>query len=428
MSLSVENLEHNMAKLTIEASAETLDAAINEAYKKAKGKISVPGFRKGKVPQAYLEKMYGVEMFYEDAANIIIPDAYAKELEESDLDIVSQPQIEVTQIEKGKPFIFTALVAIKPEVTLGDYKGIEVPKTDVTVTEEEIAEEISKVQDQNSRTITIEDRPVQDKDEVTIDFVGSVDGEEFEGGKGEDYPLVIGSHSFIDNFEDQLIGSNIGDLVDVNVTFPEEYHAKDLAGKPALFKVTIKGIKAKEVSEFDDEFVQEVSEFDTVDEYKADLKAKLEEKKSKEAKTEKENTVIDKIFENATMDIPDAMLQTQVRQMAEEFAQRLSYQGLKLEQYFQFTGLNQDTFLAQMQPQATKRIESRLVLEAIAKAEAIEVSEDELKKEVENMAAAYQMEADKLMEMIGDREKEQMKQDIAVQKAVDLVVEAAKEV
>ena len=417
MSLSVENLEHNMAKLTIEASAETLDAAINEAYKKAKGKISVPGFRKGKVPQAYLEKMYGVEMFYEDAANIIIPDAYAKELEESDLDIVSQPQIEVTQIEKGKPFIFTALVAIKPEVTLGDYKGIEVPKTDVTVTEEEIAEEISKVQDQNSRTITIEDRPVQDKDEVTIDFVGSVDGEEFEGGKGEDYPLVIGSHSFIDNFEDQLIGSNIGDLVDVNVTFPEEYHAKDLAGKPALFKVTIKGIKAKEVSEFD-----------TVDEYKADLKAKLEEKKSKEAKTEKENTVIDKIIENATMDIPDAMLQTQVRQMAEEFAQRLSYQGLKLEQYFQFTGLNQDTFLAQMQPQATKRIESRLVLEAIAKAEAIEVSEDELKKEVENMAAAYQMEADKLMEMIGDREKEQMKQDIAVQKAVDLVVEAAKEV
>lgn len=428
MSLSVENLEHNMAKLTIEASAETLDAAINEAYKKAKGKISVPGFRKGKVPQAYLEKMYGVEMFYEDAANIIIPDAYAKELEESDLDIVSQPQIEVTQIEKGKPFIFTALVAIKPEVTLGDYKGIEVPKTDVTVTEEEIAEEISKVQDQNSRTITIEDRPVQDKDEVTIDFVGSVDGEEFEGGKGEDYPLVIGSHSFIDNFEDQLIGSNIGDLVDVNVTFPEEYHAKDLAGKPALFKVTIKGIKAKEVSEFDDEFVQEVSEFDTVDEYKADLKAKLEEKKSKEAKTEKENTVIDKIIENATMDIPDAMLQTQVRQMAEEFAQRLSYQGLKLEQYFQFTGLNQDTFLAQMQPQATKRIESRLVLEAIAKAEAIEVSEDELKKEVENMAAAYQMEADNLMEMIGDREKEQMKQDIAVQKAVDLVVEAAKEV
>ena len=428
MSLSVENLEHNMAKLTIEASAETLDAAINEAYKKAKGKISVPGFRKGKVPQAYLEKMYGVEMFYEDAANIIIPDAYAKELEESDLDIVAQPQIEVTQIEKGKPFIFTALVAIKPEVTLGDYKGIEVPKTDVTVTEEEIAEEISKVQDQNSRTITIEDRPVQDKDEVTIDFVGSVDGEEFEGGKGEDYPLVIGSHSFIDNFEDQLIGSNIGDLVDVNVTFPEEYHAKDLAGKPALFKVTIKGIKAKEVSEFDDEFVQEVSEFDTVDEYKADLKAKLEEKKSKEAKTEKENTVIDKIIENATMDIPDAMLQTQVRQMAEEFAQRLSYQGLKLEQYFQFTGLNQDTFLAQMQPQATKRIESRLVLEAIAKAEAIEVSEDELKKEVENMAAAYQMEADKLMEMIGDREKEQMKQDIAVQKAVDLVVEAAKEV
>ena len=428
MSLSVENLEHNMAKLTIEASAETLDAAINEAYKKAKGKISVPGFRKGKVPQAYLEKMYGVEMFYEDAANIIIPDAYAKELEESDLDIVSQPQIEVTQIEKGKPFIFTALVAIKPEVTLGDYKGIEVPKADVTVTEEEIAEEISKVQDQNSRTITIEDRPVQDKDEVTIDFVGSVDGEEFEGGKGEDYPLVIGSHSFIDNFEDQLIGSNIGDLVDVNVTFPEEYHAKDLAGKPALFKVTIKGIKAKEVSEFDDEFVQEVSELDTVDEYKADLKAKLEEKKSKEAKTEKENTVIDKIIENATMDIPDAMLQTQVRQMAEEFAQRLSYQGLKLEQYFQFTGLNQDTFLAQMQPQATKRIESRLVLEAIAKAEAIEVSEDELKKEVENMAAAYQMEADKLMEMIGDREKEQMKQDIAVQKAVDLVVEAAKEV
>lgn len=416
-----------MAKLTIEVSAEKLDEAIKAAYNKQKGKISVPGFRKGKVPQAYLEKMYGVEMFYEDAANILIPDAYAEEVEGSDLEIVSQPKIDVTQLEKGKSFIFTAEVALKPEVTLGEYKGVSVDKVEVTVTDEDIDAEIKKDLEQNARTITVEDRPVAVNDEVTIDFDGYVDGEQFEGGFAEDYPLTIGSHSFIDNFEDQLVGKGIGEDVEVNVTFPEDYHAKELASKPAMFKVKIKAIKTKEYPELNDEFAQDVSEFETIAEYKDDVKARLTAKKEQEAKNQKEDAVVEKVIENATMEIPDAMVEQQQNQMLQEYAQQLSYQGLSMEQYMQFTGMTMDVMKEQIKPQAMKRIQSRLVLEAVVNAEKIEVSDDELNAELEKMAASYQMELDKIKEMMGDREKEAISMDIAVQKAVELIVSEAKE-
>lgn len=427
MSLTVENLEKNMAKLTIEVSADKLDEAIKTAYNKQKSKISVPGFRKGKVPQAYLEKMYGVEMFYEDAANILIPDAYAEEVEASDLEIVSQPVIDITQIEKGKTFIFTAEVALKPEVTLGDYKGVTVDKIEVTVTDEDIEAEIKKDQEQNARTVTVEDRPVEMNDEVTIDFDGYVDGEQFEGGFAEDYPLTIGSHSFIDTFEDQLIGKSIGEDVEVNVTFPEDYHAKELAGKPALFKVKVKSIKMKEYPELDDEFAQDVSEFETIAEYKDDVKARLTAKKEMDAKNQKEDAVVEKVIENAAMEIPDAMVEQQINQMLQEYAQQLSYQGLSLEQYMQFTGMTMDVMKEQLKPQALKRIQSRLVLEAIVKEEDLTASDEEFDAEIKKMAETYQMEEDKLKEMIGEREKESISMDIAVQKAVDMIVEAAKE-
>ena len=427
MSLQVEKLEKNMAKLTLEATAEELEGALQKAYLKQKSNISVPGFRKGKVPRQMIEKMYGPEIFYEDAANILIPDVYGKETEECDLEIVSQPEIDVVQLEKGKPFIFTALVALKPEVTLGEYKGIEVEAVSAEVTDDEISAELDKERENNARTITVDDRAVQDGDMTTIDFEGFVDGVPFDGGKGTDYPLVIGSHSFIDTFEEQLIGKNIGEEVEVNVTFPEEYQAKELAGQPALFKVTVKEIKVKELPEADDDFAQDVSEFDTLDEYKADIKAKLQEKKEKDAKTAKEDAVIDKIVENATMEIPDAMIETQTRQMVEDFARRIQMQGLSMEQYMQFTGTTPDQMLEQMKPQALKRIQTRLVLEAITEAEKIEATEEELQKEIEKMAEMYKMEADKLNEVLSDYERTSMKKDIAVQKAVDFVAEAAVE-
>ncbi len=427
MSLKVEHLEHNMAKLTIEVPEDKLDAAIRQAYNRQKGKISLPGFRKGKVPQAYLEKVYGPEMFYEDAANLLIPDAYAEAADESELEIVSRPEIEVTSIEKGKPFVFTATVACKPEVTLGTYKGVKVESKPVEVTDEDVMAEINKTREQNARSITVEDRPVQNGDEVTIDYSGTIDGVLFDGGSAEDQQLTIGSHTFIDGFEDQLIGAKIGDAVDVNVTFPEGYQAQELAGKPALFKVIIKGIRAKELPELDDEFAEDVSEFDTIEEYKADVKKQLTERKEKEAATEKENAVVEAIIEGAKMDIPEAMIETQVQQMTDEFAQRLSYQGLKMEQYLQFTGMTQEQFEEQTKPQALKRIQSRLVLEAVADQEAIEATDEEFQAELEKMAGMYQMEADKLKELMGEQEQKQMRRDIAVQKAVDFVVAAAKE-
>lgn len=426
MSLQVEKLEHNMAKLTIEVSAEEFKKAMNEAYKKQKKNFNIPGFRKGKVPQAYIEKMYGAEVFYEEAANIIIPKAYAEEMKDCDLEIVSRPEVDIEQIEKGKSFIFTAEVALKPEVTLGEYKGLEVEVAVEEVTEEEVSAELVKQQEENAREITVEDRAIENGDIALIDYSGSVDGVKFEGGTAENQTLVIGSGSFIDNFEEQLIGKNIGDEVEVNVTFPEEYHAADLAGKPAVFEVKINGIKVKEMPVIDDEFASEVSEFDTLDEYKADIRAKLAEQKEKAAQTEKENKVVDKAAENATMDIPEAMIEEQTNQMAQEFAQNLSYQGLQLEQYLQFTGMTQEKFMEDLKPQAEKRIQSRLVLEAIVAAENIEASEEDLNAEIAKMAEMYQMEVEKLQGLIGDAEKEQMKKDIAVQKAVDLLVAEAK--
>lgn len=428
MSLQVENLEHNMAKLTIEVSAEEFGKAVTEAYKKNRNKISVPGFRKGKVPQQMIERMYGPEIFYEDAANIIIPDAYEKELSEhKEINVVSQPKIDVSQCEKGKPFIFTAEVALKPEVELGKYKGVKIDKIDREVTDEEVDKEIDKERESNARTIAVEDRPVKDKDMTIIDFEGFVDGEPFEGGKGENYPLTIGSGAFIPGFEEQLIGAKIDEETEVKVTFPEDYHAEELKGKDAVFKVTVHEIKEKELPELDDEFASEVSEFDTLDEYKEDVRKKLTEKKEQAAKTQKEDAVIEAIIKDSKMDIPDAMIDSQTRQMAQDYAGRLSQQGLTLEQYFQFTGMDMDKFLEQMRPGAEKRIQSRLVMEAVANAEGLEVSDDDYDHELGRMAEMYQMEKDKLADLVGDYEKEQIIEDLKIQKAVDFVVKNSKE-
>lgn len=428
MSLQVEKLEHNMAKLTIEASAEDFDKAIDKAYQKNKNSISVPGFRKGKVPRAMVEKMYGAEIFYEDAANEIIPNAYADALDENkELEVVSQPEIDVVQVEKGKPFIFTATVALKPEVELGKYKGVKIDKIETEVTDEEVNAKIDEERETNARTIAVEGRPVQDKDITIIDFEGFVDDVAFEGGKGENYSLTIGSGAFIPGFEEQLIGAEVDKEVEVKVTFPEEYHADNLAGKDAVFKVTVKEIKEKELPELDDEFASEVSEFDTLAEYKEDVKKNLQEKKESEAKSQKEDAVIEAIIADAKMDIPEAMVDTQTKQMINDYAQRLQMQGLSLDQYFMFTGLDMDKFMEQMKPGAEKRIQSRLVLEAVVKAEDIQVSAEEYDAEIAKMAEQYQMEADKLKEMIGDYEKEQIEADLKVQKAVELVVAEAVE-
>ena len=428
MSFKVEQLEEkNMVKLVIEATAEEFEAGLNNAYNKSKSKINVPGFRKGKAPRKIIEQLYGQEVFFEDAANAIIPDAYAKACIESELDIVSQPKISVTQLEKGKPFVFEAEVAVRPEVELGNYKGVEVSKVDTEATDADVEEEIKKVAEQNSRTITVEDRAVKDGDMTVIDFEGFIDGEAFEGGKGENYPLTIGSHSFIDNFEDQIIGMNIGDEKEINVTFPEDYHAEELKGKPATFKVSVKEIKEKQLPDIDDDFAQDVSDFDTLDEYKADLKKKIAERKEAEAKKQKETEAIEKIVADSKMDIPQAMIDTQVTRMAEDFAQRLQQQGLSLEMYFKYTGLTAEKILDDMKPEAVKRIQNSLVLEAVAKAENIQVSDDEFNAELSKMAEMYKMEVDKIKEFMGESEEKQMRDDIAIQKAVDLIVSSAVE-
>ncbi len=427
MSVQVEKLEKNMAKLVIEVPAQEFEKALDEAYKKSRNKIAMPGFRKGKAPRKMIEKMYGASVFYEDAANIIIPDAYENAAKESGLEIVSQPEIEVEQIEKGTPFIFAATVAVKPEITLGEYKGIEVEKKTAEVTDEEVDTEISRVRENNSRMITVDDRATQEGDTVIINFDGYVDGEQFEGGKAEDYSLVLGSHTFIDNFEEQLIGKNAGDSVEVHVTFPDMYQAEELRGKDAVFYVEINDIKVKELPDIDDEFAQDVSDFDTLEEYKEDLKKKLLENKEAALEREKEEEVIGAIIENSQMEIPDPMVDAQTRQMTQEFAQRLQAQGLSMEQYMQLTGLTLQKMIDELKPQALKRIQSRLVLEAVAAAENIEVSDEDYDKEVERMAEAYNMEKDKLTGLISDNEKEQIRMDIAVQKAVELVVASAAE-
>ena len=428
MSFTVENLEEkNMVKLVIESTAEEFEAGLNTAYNKNKSKISLPGFRKGKAPRKMIEKMYGAEVFYEDAANSIIPDAYAKAADECGLELVSQPKINVTQLEAGKPFIFEAVVATKPEVELGQYKGVEVTKADTEATDADVEEELKRVQEQNSRTVAVTDRAVKDGDNTVIDFEGFVDGVAFEGGKGTDYPLTIGSHSFIDTFEDQIIGMNIGDEKEINVTFPEEYHVDDLKGKPAMFKVSVKEIKEKQLPELNDEFAQDVSDFDTIAEYKDDLKKKIADRKSREAKAKQEDEAIAKIIEDSKMDIPDAMVDTQVNRMVEDFAQRLQQQGLSVEQYFQYTGMTADKIMEEMKPEAVKRIQSRLVLEAVVKAEGLTASEEEFQDELNKMAEQYKMEIEKVKEFMGEYEEKQIKEDIAIQKAVDVIVNSVVE-
>ena len=428
MSLQVENLEHNMAKLTITVSAEEVEKALQAAYLKQRSKISLPGFRKGKVPRQMIEKMYGPEVFYDEAANHMISEAYGKAYDECELEIASQPTIDVVQLEKGKDFIFTAEVAVKPEVKLGEYKGLKVDKVSTRVMQKEVDEEIEKERERNARTVEVTDRAVQDKDIVTLDFEGFVDGVAFEGGKGENYPLTIGSGAFIPGFEEQLIGAEIDKETEVKVTFPEEYQAKELAGKEAIFKCAVKKIEAKELPELDDDFAKDVSEFDTLAEYKEHVKTNLEDKKANEAKRAKEDAAVDKVIENAQMDIPEAMLMTQCRQMLDDFSRRMQSQGLSMDQYFQFTGMTADKMMEDMKPQALKRIQTRLVLEKVAEVENIQPTEEEVNEEISKMAEAYKMEADKLKELLGERELEQMKKDMAVQKAVTVIADAAKEV
>ena len=427
MSVKVEKLEHNMAKLTIEVPTEELEKAVEKVYQSQKKNISIPGFRKGKVPRAMVEKMYGAEVFYQDAANEIIPDAYEAALKEVEEEIVSMPEVDVVQMKKGEPFIFTAEVALKPEVKLGQYKGVEVDKIDVTVSDEEVEAEIEKEREKNARTVEVTDRAVKDGDTVSLDFEGSVDGVAFEGGKGENYPLTIGSGAFIPGFEEQLVGTEIGADVEVNVTFPEDYQADNLAGKAAVFKCKVNEIKEKQLPEVDDEFASEVSAFDTLEAYKADLKQNLEDKKFKEAKSAKTDAVIDAIIASSEMDIPEAMIKTEQRQMLNDFAQRMQMQGLSMEQYFQFTGTTADMLMEQSKPQAEQRIKTSLVIDAIVAAENIEATEEEFAEEVKTMAEVYQMEEDKIVETLGEQGKASVMKDIKAKKAAEFVAENAVE-
>ena len=426
MSVQVEKLEKNMAKLTVEVSAEDFKAAIKKAFNKNKNRFSIPGFRKGKAPQAMIEKMYGEGVFYEDAADEAINASYAEAMKESGLEIVSRPEVTIEKIGKDEPFVYSALVAVKPEVTLGQYKGVEVEKADASVSAEDVEAELKKVQEQNARLLTVEDRGVEDGDQTVIDFEGFVDGKGFEGGKAEDYPLTIGSHSFIDTFEKQLIGKKIGEECEVNVTFPTEYHAADLAGKPATFKVTVKEIKVKELPELNDEFASEVSEFDTLDEYKKDVEKKLAEKKEIEANSKNEDAVVAKVVENATMEIPDKMIDAQAENMVQDMARRMQSQGLSLDMYLKYTGMTVEQMKEQARPDAEKRIRTRLVLEAVAKAENIQISDEKVDEEVAKMAEAYKMEVEKLKSYMSESDVKQMKEDLAVQQAVDLLVAEAK--
>ena len=426
MSLQVEKLEKNMAKLTIEVPAEEFDAAIKNAYNKNKNKFSIPGFRKGKAPLAMLEKMYGAGIFYEDAANEVIDASYPKAAEESKEEIVSTPEIKVTQIEKGKAFIYEATVALKPEVTLGEYKGVEVKKAEAVVTDEDVENELTAARKKNGRLIDVEDGTIEDGDNTIIDFTGYIDDKTFDGGAGTDYPLVIGSHSFIEGFEDQLIGKKKGETCDVNVTFPAEYHADELAGKPAKFVVTIKEVKRNELPELNDEFASEESDFDTLDEYKADIRKKLQEKKEQDAKVENENNVIEKVVENAQMELPQPMVDTQAREMVENYARRLQSQGLNINDYMKYTGMTPEKLMEQMRPEAEKRIKTRLVLEKVVEVENVEVSDEKLDEQINEIAASYKLEGAKLKEMMGEREKEQIREDLKVQAAIDLLVEQAK--
>ena len=428
MSLSVEKLEGSMAKLTIEVPAEEFDKAMTAAYHKQKNKIAIQGFRKGKVPQAIIEKMYGPEIFYDDAANSLINEYYPKEVENCDEVIVSNPEIDVEQIGKGQSFIFTALVALKPEIKVGQYKDVEIEKIPVEVTEDEVMAEILKAQKENSRTVPVEDRAAQLEDEVLINFDGYMDGVAFEGGKGENYKLTLGSHSFIDTFEDQIVGKKIGESFDVNVTFPEEYHAADLAGKPAVFKVDLLGISAIELPELDDDFASEVSSYDTFDEYKEDVKKVLEVKKEKAVKSEKQAKILEKISETSEIELPEPMVEYSQEKMFDEFSQSLMYQGLQMEQYLKLTKTTKAEMLERIKPDAIARIKSSLILEEIAKLENITATDEEYEEQLNNMATSYQMDVEKIKEIIGEKDADSIKKDICSRKALDFIVENCKEV
>ena len=426
MSVQVENLEKNTAKLTIEVPAEKFEEAVQHSYNKNKGKFNIPGFRKGKAPFNMIKKMYGVGVFYEDAVDEVIDASYPDAAKESGLEIVSRPSISIEEIEEGKAFVYTAVVAVKPEVTLGEYKGVEVQKTKSEVTEEDIETEIKRAREKNSRLITVEDRGIEDGDQVTIDFDGSVDGKRFEGGKAEDYPLTIGSHTFIDNFEEQLIGKTTGEECEVNVTFPAEYHVEELKNKPAVFKVKVKEIQRKELPEANDEFASEVSDFDTMEEYKKDLSEKLHAEKIEAAKTADEDKVVAKVIENATMEIPDQMVEEQVNGMVNDYARRLESQGISFKQYVEITGMTAEKIGEQMKPQAIKRIQTRLVLEAVVKAENIQADDAAVEEQFDKMAADFKMDKEQIKGMFGEEQMAQLKEDLAVQKAIDLLVAEAK--
>lgn len=426
MSVQVENLEKNTAKLTIEVPAEKFEEAVQHSYNKNKGKFNIPGFRKGKAPFNMIKKMYGVGVFYEDAVDEVIDASYPDAAKESGLDIVSRPSISIEEIEEGKAFVYTAVVAVKPEVTLGKYKGVEVQKTKSEVTEEDIETEIKRAREKNSRLITVEDRGIEDGDQVTIDFDGSVDGKRFEGGKAEDYPLTIGSHTFIDNFEEQLIGKTTGEECEVNVTFPAEYHVEELKNKPAVFKVKVKEIQRKELPEANDDFASEVSDFDTMEEYKKDLTEKLQAEKIEAAKTADEDKVVAKVIENATMEIPDQMVEEQVNGMVNDYARRLESQGISFKQYVEITGMTAEKIGEQMKPQAIKRIQTRLVLEAVVKAENIQADDAAVEEQFDKMAEDFKMDKEQIKGMFGEEQIAQLKEDLAVQKAIDFLVAEAK--
>ena len=417
-----------MAKLTVTVSAEDFEKALQRAYQKQKKNISIPGFRKGKVPRQVIEKMYGAGVFYEDAANSILPGAYADAAKESGLDITSTPQIDVTQIEKGKDFIFTATVALKPDVVLGQYKGVEVPKPDRTVTDEDVEKALKEEQEKNARQITVEDGGAENGDSVVMDYEGKIDGEPFEGGSAKNHTLVLGSGSFIPGFEDGLLGVKGGETRDVEVTFPEDYHAEELKGKKAVFTCRVEKVTRKELPELDDEFAQEVSEFDTLDAYKADVRKNLETKKEEAARQEIKDNAVSKAAQNSTIEIPAPMIDTQADRMIDNFARRLQAQGMSMQQYMQFTGSDENMMREQVKPQAEIQIRNQLTLEKIAEAENIQVSDEEVDQEIEKMAKAYNMEPDKMKEIIGDEEKENIRKDLADQKAMDLVADAAVEV
>jgi trigger factor len=425
MSLHVEKLEHNMVRLTIEVEAPEFAAAMKRAYNKRKGSFNIPGFRKGKVPMNVIERTYGPGIFYEDAANDIMPNAYEEAVKESGLEIVSHPEINVTKIGKGEPFVFTAEVAVRPEVKLGEYKGLEVVKVPVDVTEEEVEAELKKAQEQNAREIKIEDRPVKEGDVITLDYAGTIDGVPFDGGTASSQSLEIGSHSFIDTFEDQLVGLSIGEEKDVEVTFPEDYHSEEVAGKPAVFHVKILGITEKQLPDIDDDFAQDTTEFDSLEEYKADIREKLKLGKEEQAKNVMGNQLIDQVVEGAEIDVPEAMIEAQVDQMVQDFKQRLGYQGMDFDMYLQYTGKDPESFREDMKPEAEKRIRGSLVLEQIAEDEEITAGDEDVKAELERMASMYQMSVEQIEQFLPEDEKESMKKNLATQKAVDFLIEYA---